>query len=400
MMMITVTIITTYSRLADAAAFLFSRQRYNSQPYSTSTIKLSNSIFQNHQVHNHGSHGILLSLSSSSSSSSSSSQQAQRLSYSSLRLLSSSSTPHINSNNNCGDKEQTSTTKISSHSRSSSSSSSTYQNHLQHYQLQNDYYALRHGQSLANVASIIASNPTVACHQYGLSPLGQQQAYQAAKEILLLHLQQIYPTESDNEPCQQQQQQQQKQEQLHHRYYQGIVIITSDLLRAQETAQIVAKVILESNNNKNNNNTVIPLYTKNNTDSVVVHTDIRLRERGFGDWDGGSDIHYQDVWDDDAINPYHTHHNVESVWSVLDRVTQCLVDWDIHLTAANHHQPSHPQQQQQQHPWMVVCVAHGDVLQILQTALSTTTTIMDPSQHRSVPHLETATLRPLKIQIP
>ena len=52
------------------------------------------------------------------------------------------------------------------------------------------------------------------------------------------------------------------------------------------------------------------------------------------------------------------------------------------------------EQQQEQHYW-IICVAHGDVLQILQTAFNKN---MNPSQHRSIQHLETATLRPLNIK--
>ena len=42
-------------------------------------------------------------------------------------------------------------------------------------------------------------------------------------------------------------------------------------------------------------------------------------------------------------------------------------------------------------PWMVVLVAHGDVLQILQTSFAR----VDVRQHRSLEHLQTATLREL-----
>ena len=41
--------------------------------------------------------------------------------------------------------------------------------------------------------------------------------------------------------------------------------------------------------------------------------------------------------------------------------------------------------------YMVICVAHGDVLQILQTAFAK----IDGSLHRTLPHLETASLRQL-----
>jgi broad specificity phosphatase PhoE len=43
---------------------------------------------------------------------------------------------------------------------------------------------------------------------------------------------------------------------------------------------------------------------------------------------------------------------------------------------------------------MVVLVSHGDVLQILQTAFEG----LDPSKHRSIPHLPTAELRQLMMR--
>ena len=46
--------------------------------------------------------------------------------------------------------------------------------------------------------------------------------------------------------------------------------------------------------------------------------------------------------------------------------------------------------------WLVVLVAHGDVLQILQTAFAA----VDVTTHRSLPHLETATLRKLHVADP
>lgn len=159
----------------------------------------------------------------------------------------------------------------------------------------------------------------------------------------------------------------------------GIAIVTSDLLRAKETAQIVADVVLANNINSS---ITIPLYSND----IVV--DVRLRERGFGEWDGGSDIHYQDVWNDDSVDPYHTTKGVESVWSVTDRATRCVLEWDSKNTTLLKKQVVEDDRNLH---WWIICVAHGDVLQILQTAFSK----MDPSQHRSLDHLETATLRPL-----
>ena len=208
-------------------------------------------------------------------------------------------------------------------------------NNLEHVtSLRNDYFALRHGQSKANVKKIIASNPNVACMEYGLSELGNSQARSAGETVV-----QTYHACKGK--------------------YKGIAILSSDLLRAKETAEHVAEAARDYN---------IPIYNN----KVVLET--RLRERGFGKYDLGSDTHYHDVWKDDAIDPTHEIMDVESVMSVTDRASACIVEWDEILQ-----------------DFLVVCVAHGDVLQILQTAFNK----MDGSKHRTLDHLETAILRPL-----
>jgi broad specificity phosphatase PhoE len=213
--------------------------------------------------------------------------------------------------------------------------------------LQNSYFCLRHGQSLANVEGRIASNPAKACTSSGLSELGHQQAEKAGRDVVEHY-----------------QQQQDKDEAA---AYDGLLILSSDLLRADETANHVLQAALAAG---------IPVYT----DKVV--TEIRLRERWFGDWDDTSDANYENVWKDDLIDSSHCLSNVESVDSVMARATQCILDWDNSSTdtagVQNH---------------CVVCVAHGDVLQILQTAFQK----RHGSQHRSLEHLETATLRPVRL---
>ena len=219
-----------------------------------------------------------------------------------------------------------------------------FKNRLLSEQLQtkNDFCALRHGQSMANVEGLIASNPQVAIHKYGLSKVGQQQAQKAGQDVVdrfkSFSKQQQHPLEK-------------------------VLILTSDLLRAKETAAAVANACIQQG---------VPLYQ----DRLVIDT--RLRERRFGNWDLKSDVHYQDVWDDDAKDPFHTINEVESVMSVMDRSTQCVIEWNDKVE--NH---------------LIVCTAHGDVLQILQTAFSK----LDGSKHRSLEHLETATLRPLELKL-
>ena len=214
--------------------------------------------------------------------------------------------------------------------------------------LRNHFFALRHGQSEANVANIIASNPDIACHRYGLSPIGKKQASKAGQDVL-----DTYRIQAING-----------------RAFKGICVISSDLLRAKETAEAVRIAILGSIQDASGD--PICLYTG----QVVLDT--RLRERRFGEWDLTSDTNYNIVWEEDAVNPFHETNGVEAVCSVMDRVTQCVLEWDGRL---NDH--------------MIVCVAHGDVLQILQTCFSK----LDGSEHRTLDHLETATLRQLELKM-
>jgi len=212
-------------------------------------------------------------------------------------------------------------------------SSSANPNHLINTStLLNDFCALRHGQSMANVAKIISSNPEVATVQHGLSDVGKEQAANAGEQIVEYYRQYDYD---------------------------GLVILASDFKRAKETAEIVADCCLLEG---------LPLYDK----QVIIET--RLRERWFGDWDGGSDEHYENVWKDDAVDPFHSIKNVEPVNNVMDRTTTCVLEWDKDFTKH-----------------LILLVAHGDVLQITQTAFAK----MDGSLHRTCEHLETATLRPL-----
>ncbi|CAJ1935309.1 unnamed protein product [Cylindrotheca closterium] len=196
--------------------------------------------------------------------------------------------------------------------------------------LQNSYYALRHGQSKANVAGVIASDPKIATVEYGLSDLGKEQATNAGQDIV---------------------------KEYSSKGFEGLLILSSDFLRAMETAEC-ASVAAEIEH-----------------DGVVVET--RLRERYFGKWDLGSDHHYNDVWIDDAVDPSHTINGVESVQSVVSRTTEMILEWDQKYTGH-----------------MIICVAHGDVLQILQSGFSK----MDYAKHRSLEHLETATLRKLELK--
>lgn len=131
--------------------------------------------------------------------------------------------------------------------------------------LANAYYAMRHGQSKANVAGIIVSQlATDASGDYGLSAQGREQSRAAALGCGLGR---------------------------------GTLICCSPFARARETAGIVAACL----------------------HAAPPEVGPALRERDFGDWEGTSDEHYSRVWAADAAG--RAEHGAEPPGAVLQRVT-------------------------------------------------------------------------------
>jgi broad specificity phosphatase PhoE len=172
--------------------------------------------------------------------------------------------------------------------------------------------------------------------------------------------------------------------------YEGVAIFSSDFTRARETASIFAKALSSSSSSQS---TQIPIYNN----GIVLET--KLRERYFGVLNGGPDTKYQDVWDVDITNPDHTMYDVESANSVLERTTRLICDLDDMLSSSSATistsstlENDHESDGKKKKKWKVILVAHGDVLQILQTGFLLHE---DASKHRSLDHLETATIRKL-----
>jgi broad specificity phosphatase PhoE len=134
-------------------------------------------------------------------------------------------------------------------------------------------FLLRHGESLANVAGLIASDPVNAA-AYGLTPRGREQvrvSVQAARsEGTLAGARRV---------------------------------VTSPLLRARESAEIAAEIL-----------------------GAELSVDARLSERGFGDFELLSDRSYEEVWSADRDDPTHERWGVESVASVLARARARLAE--------------------------------------------------------------------------
>lgn len=141
--------------------------------------------------------------------------------------------------------------------------------------LRNRYFAVRHGESEANVAHLISSNPEIGTKIHGLSSAGRIQVTENTKLFL--------------------------QNQSEGNLY---VIISSDFRRAYETAEILAA---------------------NLPNKVEIQVDQRLRERFFGIYDNTSDENYNLIWKNDEENPMkNLDDQVESVESVRKRTIDLI----------------------------------------------------------------------------
>jgi len=189
--------------------------------------------------------------------------------------------------------------------------------------LKNQYYVMRHGQSLANIAGLIVSHSDNGLNDYGLSDEGRQQVI---KGIATSNLNA------------------------------NTHVFSSDFKRARETAEIVHQQL----NCKHEN-----IF------------DERLRERYFGDFELGPDRLYPEIWAMDKSDHGHAEHNVETVQSVAKRALAVVFDFEKHFDNE-----------------VCLIIAHGDILQILQTAFYN----LPAHRHRELPHLETAEVRSLQPQ--
>ncbi|MDF1738580.1 MAG: histidine phosphatase family protein [Verrucomicrobiales bacterium] len=136
------------------------------------------------------------------------------------------------------------------------------------------WFVLRHGQSEANVAGIVASQLANAETAFGLTGHGREEvenSVRPAREDLLA-----------TPPLR---------------------IVTSPFLRTRETAEI-AGVIL----------------------GVQPITDHRLIERDFGDYELLPDAHYHDVWKVDPTDPENVPGHAESVYEVTGRVCDLILE--------------------------------------------------------------------------
>jgi broad specificity phosphatase PhoE len=134
----------------------------------------------------------------------------------------------------------------------------------------------------------------------------------------------------------------------------GTVIFSSDFSRARQTAEIV----------------------RAHLGAPEVHLNEALRERCFGDWDGSATDNYARVWAADEADLDQPGSGVEAAAAVLDRTTALIVDLERRYSGRH-----------------ILLVSHGDTLQILQAGFQR----MSPARHRSLPGLQTAEIRRLRL---
>lgn len=187
--------------------------------------------------------------------------------------------------------------------------------------LKNRYFAMRHGHSQANQQGIIVSHPENGCDHYGLSERGRQQVRASLRQNNQLDA--------------------------------NTMVVSSDFKRARESAGIAFELL---------------------ACGITIDLDPRLRERHFGELEMSADDSYDQVWQQDKVNPDSCVKGVESVNQVMARVTAVIADYENRYSAAT-----------------ILLVSHGDALQILQTAFAR----LDASTHRQLEHLHTAEIRQL-----
>jgi broad specificity phosphatase PhoE len=132
------------------------------------------------------------------------------------------------------------------------------------------------------------------------------------------------------------------------------VICSSDFSRARQTAEVV----------------------RAHLDAPEVVIAEALRERCFGQWEGAAISSYSRVWAADETDSSHANGGVEPAAAVLDRATAFVAELERRHRGRD-----------------ILLVSHGDTLQILQAGFLR----VDPSRHRSLPHLATAEIRQMHL---
>ncbi len=143
--------------------------------------------------------------------------------------------------------------------------------------LRNHYYAMRHGQSEANVLGVAVGDPLRGVTGFGLTVVGRQQAMVSAAEFRESY------TPSKN----------------------GTEIVASDFLRTRETAELLSKQL---------------------GNSTPVRLSERLRERSFGELEGMAHRHMAVLLEREGLARLIERYGCEPAASVQSRVVSIIRD--------------------------------------------------------------------------
>ncbi|CAK9075327.1 unnamed protein product [Durusdinium trenchii] len=148
--------------------------------------------------------------------------------------------------------------------------------------LRHRFFALRHGESEANVAKIIISDPKVGTKAFGLTAAGRKGATRAGQMFKKTAAKRV-------------------------------VMVSSDFSRAKQTAQLFAQALRKAGR-------ICPLRIAK-----------ELRERRFGSLEADSDARYPEVWAQDRHDPAARPFGVEAAQAVQRRTSRLVAKLDREL---------------------------------------------------------------------
>lgn len=184
-------------------------------------------------------------------------------------------------------------------------------------QLRNRYFALRHGESEANVAAIISSLPDRGTTIHGLTASGRLQARNSAPHLI----EAIGKDELAN-----------------------VIMYSSNFTRARQTAEEAADAIKEIVAGSGHG------IDKNSLEQALEVKVIEgLRERWFGELDNTIITNYNLVWPADLKDAQCVQYGVESVEACCVRLKKIILQLEEQHTGKS-----------------IVLTSHADTLQILQ----------------------------------
>ena len=208
-------------------------------------------------------------------------------------------------------------------------------------QLKNKYYGLRHGESEANLAGVISSDPYAGATKHGLTSNGILQARNAAKCVI---------------------------EKIGRDNLQNTVFLSSNFKRARETAiecidalcqHFYLELIPYKDAKTEDLSEELAQYLQQSKHlldyfvGVTPYVREELRERYFGELDGTVLINYNRVWPVDMLDAFNHRQKVESVHDVVMRAAMLVESLELEYEGKH-----------------IIFASHADTLQIFQSYMN------------------------------